>query len=75
MSEHELKQWITTQEAAELTGYSSELFRMLARKGAIKAQKLGRDWLLSREAVLDHLEEMRALGTDKHNPNRQAGKH
>lgn len=70
----DLTQWITTQEAARLTGYSSELFRVLARKGAIAAYKMGRDWLLSREAVLEHYKEMQALGTDKHNPHRQAGK-
>jgi len=61
-------EWITTAEAAELTGYSSVTFRWLVREGRINGRKRGRDWFLDRKSVLDYVEEMKRLGTDKHNP-------
>jgi len=63
--------WITTKEAAELTGYSSVTFRQFAREGRIKARKWGRDWFLHKESVLNYVNEMENLGTAKHDPTRQ----
>ncbi|MBN2005093.1 MAG: helix-turn-helix domain-containing protein [Anaerolineae bacterium] len=60
-------QWITTQEAAELTGYSSGYLRAAARKGLIRAEKHGRDWFLDTGDVLAYVERMKELGTSKHN--------
>ena len=62
------KDWITTNEAAELTGYTPHYIRMLAREAALPAVKAGRDWLVSREAALAWREKMDALGSEKHNP-------
>lgn len=62
--------WITTVEAAELTGYSSVTLRQFVREGRIKGHKRGRDWFLDRESVLDYVEEMERLGTAKHDPRR-----
>ena len=39
-----LPEWITTEEAAELSGYHPEYVRRLARRGKIGAEKKGRDW-------------------------------
>jgi len=61
-------EWITTQEAAELTGYTTALIRYLARNKHIKAQKFGRDWMIKRGSVQVYAEEMRRLGTAKHDP-------
>jgi excisionase family DNA binding protein len=63
-------EWITTKEAAELTGYTSARFRQLALKGVIVARKWGRDWFLNRKSVLAYAEEMDRLGTAKHDPTR-----
>jgi excisionase family DNA binding protein len=38
-----LAEWITTQEAAELTGYSSVTMRQFAWEGRIRSRKRGRD--------------------------------
>jgi excisionase family DNA binding protein len=57
--------WITTSEAAELTGYASAYFRQVIKRGRLKAQKRGRDWFLSREEILACAEEMRRLGSKK----------
>jgi len=64
-------EWLTTNEAADLTGYSAAYVRMLARRGAVDAVRAGRDWLVQREAVLAYQRQMDALGTDKHNPWRE----
>jgi excisionase family DNA binding protein len=63
--------WITTAEAAELTGYSAPYMRQLVKKGRIKGRKVSRDWLLNRESLLRYKARMDALGTAKHNPWRE----
>ena len=63
-------EWITTKEAAELTGYTTARFRQLAIKGIVVAQKRGRDWFLDKSSVLAWAEEMKRLGTAKHDPTK-----
>jgi len=63
-------EWITTQEAADLTGYSSVTLRQFAREGRIRSRKRGRDWFLSKSEVLAYAEKMTRLGTSKHDPTR-----
>lgn len=41
-------EWITTKEAAELTGYADAYIRQLIGRGRLKAKKRGRDWFLSK---------------------------
>jgi len=64
-------EWITTKEAAELTGYSSVTLRQFAREGRIKGRKWGRDWFLEKTSVLAYVEEMKRLGPAKHDPRRR----
>jgi len=63
-------EWITTAEAADLTGYTTALIRYLARNQHIEAQKFGRDWMIKRWSVQVYADEMRRLGTAKHDPTR-----
>ena len=63
--------WITTSEAAELTGYEQAYFRILAKHGKVAAIKVGRDWLLDRESVLAYKARMDTMGPQKHNPWRE----
>ena len=63
--------WITTSEAAELTGYEQAYFRILAKQGKVAAIKVGRDWLLDRESLLAYKARMDVLGPQKHNPWRE----
>lgn len=60
--------WLTTDAAAELTGYQTPHIRQLARNGSIEGRKVGRDWLVSRESLLRYKARMDALGSEKHNP-------
>jgi len=71
MSDFDPVEWITTQEAATLTGYSAVTLRQFAREGRIKSIKRGRDWFLDRDEVLAYAEEMQRLGPAKHNPWRE----
>jgi hypothetical protein len=71
MADFDPVEWITTQHAASLTGYTTARFRQLAKEGAIVARKWGRDWFLSRAEVIAYHEEMERLGTAKHNPTRK----
>lgn len=61
------EEWLTTEQAAALTGYSQAYMRQLAGK-RVTAIKAGRDWLLQRASLLEFAAQMAALGTDKHNP-------
>jgi len=61
--------WITTAEAAELTGYATAYFRQLIQRGRLhQVQKRGRDWFLSKGEVLAYAAKMKQLGPSKHDP-------
>jgi excisionase family DNA binding protein len=66
--EFDPKEWLTTSEAAELTGYTTRYFRKAVSKGRLHGIKRGRDWFLSKKEVLAYAEEMRRLGPRKHDP-------
>ncbi|MDW8069093.1 MAG: helix-turn-helix domain-containing protein [Anaerolineae bacterium] len=61
-------EWITTKEAAELTGYHPVHIRRLVKEGIVKGFRRGRDWWVARESVKAYAEEMKRLGTAKHDP-------
>ena len=67
-------EWITTKEAAELTGYSPVSVRWMVREGKIEGQKFGRDWLVKRASVLEYTRRMKELGSDKHDPWRSGAR-
>ena len=47
--------WITTQEAADLSGYHVNHLRRLIRAGDIQARKLSFLWLISKQSLLDYI--------------------
>lgn len=51
--------WITTAEAAEVTGYHPEHVQRLARQGRVEAQKVGRSWLINLRDLLHYQETAR----------------
>jgi excisionase family DNA binding protein len=66
--------WITTKEAAELTGYDPAHIRWLIRKNRIKGKKFGRDWMVERGALLVYKRKMDDLGSGKHDPWRMGAR-
>lgn len=72
MNKHTIgTEWITTEQAAELSGYSQAYMRQLASRGTVASIKAGRDWLIRRQDVLEHRRQMEALGPAKHAPTRK----
>jgi len=61
-------EWITTAEAAELTGYSVRYLRQLINEGRIKAAKWSRVFFVNKESVIAYVDEMKRLGPAKHDP-------
>jgi excisionase family DNA binding protein len=49
------EQWITTQQAAELSGYHPTYLRDMIRLGTIKAQKFGPTWQIDRTSLLAYM--------------------
>jgi excisionase family DNA binding protein len=60
--------WLTTAEAAELTGYTDAHIRLLINRGRLPAVKRGGAWFLRRQDVMAYAEEMKRLGPAKHDP-------
>lgn len=46
---------ISLSEAAVIGGLSQPHLNLLARQGKLRAQKIGRNWVTTRAAVLDYL--------------------
>ena len=44
---------LTTAEVAQLLGYTRQHTGLLIRRGFLVANKIGRDWLVSRQAIED----------------------
>jgi excisionase family DNA binding protein len=74
MTKNSSVEWITTAEAAELTGYNLEYIRQMIRRRVIVAEKKGRDWWVDRASIEAYAEEMKQLGTAKHDPQREERK-
>lgn len=49
--------WITTAEAAALSGYHPDHVRRLVLAGKVKARKFGPTWMVSRRAVLAYMRQ------------------
>jgi excisionase family DNA binding protein len=48
-------EWLTTEQAAELSGYHVNHLRRLIRANAIYAKKLSFLWLVHRQSLLDYI--------------------
>ena len=63
------KEWITTAEAADLTGYSPHYVRRLMRKDRVLAKKWGNSWMINKQSLLDYKRRMDSLGRAKYKPD------
>lgn len=63
--------WITTDEAASLTGYARAYVRRLARQGQVGASKVAQEWLIEKESLLAYRRQMDGLGAQRFNPWRK----
>jgi excisionase family DNA binding protein len=61
--------WITTAEAAKISGYHPKHIQRLVRAKKIKAQKWGIQWQISQASLLAYLKTVEKKG-DKRGPKR-----
>jgi len=66
MTNLDLTGLVVIRDAVELSGYSPDYLRRLAREGTLPAQRVGRTWLFDRAALVEYKAAMDALGTAKH---------
>jgi len=50
-----VQELLSLKEAAEMTPYSPDYLNLLARKGKLKARKIGRDWLITKSDLFEYL--------------------
>ncbi len=46
---------LSLKEAAGFSPYSADYLNLLARKGKIRARKIGRDWLITKSDLFQYL--------------------
>lgn len=59
-------EYVSVEEAAEITGYAAAYIRQLLRQEKIKAAKKGTMWWIDLESLKAYKAEMDALGNDKY---------
>ena len=69
-----MEDWITTGEAAELSGYHPERIRELAREGKIVARKWGSAYQISRISLQEYLRLAIKEGDKRFGPRNQQPK-
>ena len=60
--------WITTEQAAELSGYHENHLRRLIRSGDIKAQKRGGHWWVDRASVEAYVAKAKKTDDARYGP-------
>jgi excisionase family DNA binding protein len=61
-------EWITTTEAAQLTGYNVRYLRQLVNQGKIRSVKRGGIFWIDRDSARAYADKMKQLGSAKHDP-------
>ncbi|OGE73702.1 MAG: hypothetical protein A3I07_02015 [Candidatus Doudnabacteria bacterium RIFCSPLOWO2_02_FULL_42_9] len=51
---------LSLKDASSLSPYSADYLNLLARKGKIRARKIGRDWVITKSDLFDYLQKQKA---------------
>lgn len=65
--------WITTPEAAKISGYHPVHVRRLLSEGRVRGQKWGTQWQISRTSILEYVEQQ-VRQKEKRGPKPKASK-
>ncbi len=57
--------WITTTEAAQLSGYTIQHVRELVTAGVVRGQRFGNVWQVSRRSLLAYVKRAAKLGAKR----------
>ena len=60
--------WITTHDAAKLTGYDREYIRRLVRSKRVEARKFGTVWQVSQKSLTRYLQESEKSSDGRRGP-------
>ena len=63
-----MDEWITTTEAAKLSGYNVEYIRRLLRTNKLRSRKFGPVWQVSRAALSEYTKEVEKSSDGRHGP-------
>ena len=61
-------EWLTTEQAAELSGYHPEHLRRLIKRGDVEARKVSIIWLISRRSLLEFVAQARQSEDKRRGP-------
>jgi excisionase family DNA binding protein len=64
----EVDHWITTREAAEISGYHVNYVRRLIRRGKIEAEKKGAMWWVDWDSLRAYVEDSQAKDDGRFGP-------
>jgi len=62
LQEGELDEWITTAEAAQISGYHLNHVRRLLKAGDLQGRKWGSAWMVNRKSLNNYLYKMGEKG-------------
>ncbi len=54
--------WITTNEACKISGYTSRHIRRLLESELVEGKRWGRDWQVSKTSLLDYMKRTENKG-------------
>lgn len=63
-----MPEWITTEEAMQISGYARNYLRRIIRQGKIAAEKKGTMWWIHKDSLQAYAAEMEALGNQRFDP-------
>lgn len=61
-------EYVSVDEAADITGYAPAYIRRLLRESKIKAEKKGTMWWVELESLKEYKRQMDSLGSEKFSP-------
>ena len=61
-------EWLTVQEASQLSNYRADHLRELIRNEKIQAQKFGPIWAVNRQSLLTYVSEAMQSTDRRHGP-------
>jgi excisionase family DNA binding protein len=60
-----MPEWITTAEAAKISGYHAEHIRKLIKSDRVKARKFGQVWQVDRASLLAYVRKSEKSGAKR----------
>jgi hypothetical protein len=63
--------WISVDEADDVSGYNTEYLRRLVRSKQIKAEKKGRDWWVDHASLLAYIQSASTSGDKRRGPRQR----